>query len=331
MKFGSWTFDGTKLNLEVDENGFDTTNYMPNGEWNLQLCFRMFLLVLKFCIILPISTYRTAICSLLLFLEITIMLSICIFQNYVAEISPPTSEAVPFLGAFFALCMFTCACCIVATTLALNFHHRNCKSHEMSSIFRLIMLNWLPWLLFMHRPGYISRKATMTKGESSEDESENTEMCIISLLSSISVESYVETPRRKAADQPRFFMISSLRPLCWMSVLVPVVSVWCSLEMDLFTGAELAHHREAFSQTQRDRKLCGPHPLNAILKKIEFGQPTMESDDAVRMLARIRDNYPKLWRAYQNALTKIPHYNYCIIRYCLNGNIIPLFVIVKAQ
>ncbi|KAK6059024.1 hypothetical protein COOONC_03349 [Cooperia oncophora] len=38
------------------------------------------------------------------------MLSICIFQNYVAEMSPPTSEALPFLGAFFALCMCTCAC-----------------------------------------------------------------------------------------------------------------------------------------------------------------------------------------------------------------------------
>ncbi|KHJ82452.1 hypothetical protein OESDEN_17854, partial [Oesophagostomum dentatum] len=31
-------------------------------------------------------------------LQITIMLSICIFQNYLAEMSPPTSEAVPFLG-----------------------------------------------------------------------------------------------------------------------------------------------------------------------------------------------------------------------------------------
>ncbi|KIH59573.1 Neurotransmitter-gated ion-channel ligand binding domain protein [Ancylostoma duodenale] len=35
MKFGSWTFDGTKLNLEVDQNGFDLSSYTPNGEWEL--------------------------------------------------------------------------------------------------------------------------------------------------------------------------------------------------------------------------------------------------------------------------------------------------------
>ena len=64
--------------------------------------------------------------------EITIMLSICIFQNYVAEMSPPTSEAVPFLGAFFAVCMFTCAVCVTATAMALNFHNRGSATHEMS-------------------------------------------------------------------------------------------------------------------------------------------------------------------------------------------------------
>lgn len=31
------------------------------------------------------------------------MLSICIFQNYVSEMSPPTSEALPFLGTLLLL------------------------------------------------------------------------------------------------------------------------------------------------------------------------------------------------------------------------------------
>ncbi|VDO85725.1 unnamed protein product [Heligmosomoides polygyrus] len=36
--FGSWTFDGSKLNLEVDENGFDVSSYITNGEWELTDC-----------------------------------------------------------------------------------------------------------------------------------------------------------------------------------------------------------------------------------------------------------------------------------------------------
>jgi hypothetical protein len=35
FKFGSWTYDGAMLDLREDENGFDLSNYMINGEWNL--------------------------------------------------------------------------------------------------------------------------------------------------------------------------------------------------------------------------------------------------------------------------------------------------------
>ena len=35
FQFGSWTYDGTKLELQIDENGLDISNYMANGEWHL--------------------------------------------------------------------------------------------------------------------------------------------------------------------------------------------------------------------------------------------------------------------------------------------------------
>ena len=34
-QFGSWTYDGTKLDLQPDKNGWDLSEYMINGEWNL--------------------------------------------------------------------------------------------------------------------------------------------------------------------------------------------------------------------------------------------------------------------------------------------------------
>ncbi|CAD6198742.1 unnamed protein product [Caenorhabditis auriculariae] len=233
MKFGSWTFDGSKLNLEIDENGFDVSNYMQNGEWTLegtsvkrniqyyQCCpepyydlvftfiIRRRVLYYAFNLILPcmLITMLTLVGFTLppdagekMSLQITIMLSICIFQNYVTELSPPTSEAVPFLSAFFAVCMFTCACCVTATTLALNFHHRNGKSHHMSNTFRLVMLEWLPWLLLMKRPGFIARGGSMRRDEDSEEEAEESEnrteqQRIAEILAHISVETPRPTPR----------------------------------------------------------------------------------------------------------------------------------------
>ncbi|CAG0912692.1 unnamed protein product [Notodromas monacha] len=36
MKFGSWTYDGFQIELNLkDENGGDTSNYITNGEWDL--------------------------------------------------------------------------------------------------------------------------------------------------------------------------------------------------------------------------------------------------------------------------------------------------------
>lgn len=42
LQFGSWTYDGSKLNLTEAENSFDTSNYMDNGEWILKSKFSWF-------------------------------------------------------------------------------------------------------------------------------------------------------------------------------------------------------------------------------------------------------------------------------------------------
>ncbi|KAK6017120.1 Neurotransmitter-gated ion-channel ligand binding domain protein, partial [Ostertagia ostertagi] len=37
FKFGSWTYDGFKLDLQPAKKGFDISEYLPNGEWALPL------------------------------------------------------------------------------------------------------------------------------------------------------------------------------------------------------------------------------------------------------------------------------------------------------
>uniref|UniRef100_A0A1I7XM46 Cation transporter family protein n=1 Tax=Heterorhabditis bacteriophora TaxID=37862 RepID=A0A1I7XM46_HETBA len=65
-------------------------------------------------------------------LEITILLSVCFFLSMVADMTPPTSEAVPLIGAFFSCCMLVVSASVVFTVLVLNLHNRKPETHEMS-------------------------------------------------------------------------------------------------------------------------------------------------------------------------------------------------------
>src|SRR6218665_995243 len=35
MKFGSWTYDGSKINLTARSDSVDISTYQPSGEWDL--------------------------------------------------------------------------------------------------------------------------------------------------------------------------------------------------------------------------------------------------------------------------------------------------------
>lgn len=35
MKFGSWTYDGSKINLTARADSVDISTYQPSGEWDL--------------------------------------------------------------------------------------------------------------------------------------------------------------------------------------------------------------------------------------------------------------------------------------------------------
>lgn len=66
-------------------------------------------------------------------LGVTILLSLTVFLNMVAETMPATSDAVPLLGTYFNCIMFMVASSVVSTILILNYHHRNADTHEMSA------------------------------------------------------------------------------------------------------------------------------------------------------------------------------------------------------
>ncbi|XP_022915095.1 neuronal acetylcholine receptor subunit alpha-7 [Onthophagus taurus] len=186
MKFGSWTYDGLQLDLQLqDEGGGDISSFITNGEWDLlgvpgkrnEIYYNCcpepyiditFVIIIRrrtlyyfFNLIVPcVLIASMAVLGFTLppdsgeklSLGVTILLSLTVFLNMVAETMPATSDAVPLLGTYFNCIMFMVASSVVSTILILNYHHRNADTHEMSSWVKVVFLYWLPWVLRMQRP-----------------------------------------------------------------------------------------------------------------------------------------------------------------------------------
>ncbi|KAL0121523.1 hypothetical protein PUN28_006800 [Cardiocondyla obscurior] len=224
MKFGSWTYDGNQLDLVLNsEEGGDLSDFIMNGEWYLigmpgkkntimyQCCpepyvditftiqIRRRTLYYFFNLIVPcvlISSMAllgftlppdsgekltlgvTILLSLTVFLNlvaesmpttsdavpligVTILLSLTVFLNLVAETLPQVSDAIPLLGSYFNCIMFMVASSVVLTVLVLNYHHRSPDRYVMPNWVRLLFLQWLPCVLRMSRPGKKITKKTI--------------------------------------------------------------------------------------------------------------------------------------------------------------------------
>ncbi|XP_017892843.1 neuronal acetylcholine receptor subunit alpha-7 isoform X1 [Ceratina calcarata] len=187
MKFGSWTYDGNQVDLVLSsEDGGDLSDFITNGEWYLigmpgkkntiryQCCpepyvdvtftiqIRRRTLYYFFNLIVPcvlISSMALLGFTLppdsgeKLTLGVTILLSLTVFLNLVAESMPTTSDAVPLIGTYFNCIMFMVASSVVLTVLVLNFHHRSPDRYAMPQWIKVVFLQWLPCFLRMSRPG----------------------------------------------------------------------------------------------------------------------------------------------------------------------------------
>ncbi|CAL8290639.1 unnamed protein product [Merluccius merluccius] len=184
MKFGSWTFDGWHLDMQMKEA--DISGFMPNGEWDLlgvpgtrneqfyDCCLApypdvTFVVTLRrrtlyYALNLLIPCVLLSSMTLLGFLlpassgekislGITVLLSLTVFMLMVAEIMPATSDSVPLIGQYFASTMVIVGMSVVATVIVLQFNHHDPNSGSMPQWVQLVLLQWVPWFLRMKRPG----------------------------------------------------------------------------------------------------------------------------------------------------------------------------------
>ncbi|KHN73159.1 Acetylcholine receptor subunit alpha-type acr-16 [Toxocara canis] len=85
-------------------------------------------------------------------LETTILLSVIFFLQMVSNMSPPSSDAIPILAAFFSCCLLVVSASVVFTVLVLNLQHRRAETHTMGPVLRYLLLELFPLLIMLKRP-----------------------------------------------------------------------------------------------------------------------------------------------------------------------------------
>ena len=204
MKFGSWTYDGFRLDLHNVKDAADLDKYVSSGEWDLiaipakrneiyypccpehypditytviirrRTLFYFINLIIP-CLLITaltiLSFYLPPESGERVTLVITILLAMTVFLLLVAESMPPTSEVVPLIGIYYTAAMFEISLSLVATCLTLKLYYRHPASPDMSPLFRKFVF------------GFLARLLCVTMGNKIYDSNASTEEVLVNARS----------------------------------------------------------------------------------------------------------------------------------------------------
>ncbi|KAJ3594090.1 hypothetical protein NHX12_006422 [Muraenolepis orangiensis] len=190
MKFGSWTYDGSQVDILLEDFNVDMRDYFDNGEWEIvkatgsrglrtdgsasyptitysfiirrmPLFYTLFLIIpcmgLSFLTILVFylpsnSGEKISLCT-------SVLVSLTVFLLVIEEIIPSSSKVIPLIGEYLVFTMIFVTLSIVITVFAINIHHRSSSTHhDMAPWVRRIFLHRLPKWLCMR--SHVDRYAT---------------------------------------------------------------------------------------------------------------------------------------------------------------------------
>ncbi|XP_068716711.1 neuronal acetylcholine receptor subunit alpha-10-like [Montipora capricornis] len=187
MKFGSWTFVLTDLDIDTENTPTLSDKYVKSAEWELikaskernvqfykccsvpftdvtiVLVIRRKPLFYAFNLITPCMIMLSMI--LLGFflppesgeritLSITVLLAMAVFLQLVAETLPRNSETIPLLGKFYITIMTEVSLSLMSTCWVLNVHHKNSGGSivRIPPWIELFVLGWVANVLCVRKP-----------------------------------------------------------------------------------------------------------------------------------------------------------------------------------
>uniref|UniRef100_A0A4W5KQA8 Cholinergic receptor nicotinic alpha 4 subunit n=1 Tax=Hucho hucho TaxID=62062 RepID=A0A4W5KQA8_9TELE len=185
MKFGSWTYDRTKIDLISMAGKVDQMDYWESGEWVLvdavgnynikkyECCHEVYsditysfiirrlplfytINLIVPCLLISCLTvlvfYLPSDCGEKITLCISVLLSLTVFLLLITEIIPSTSLVISLIGEYLLFTMIFVTLSISITIFVLNVHHRSPRTDTMPRWVRRVFLDVVPGILFIRRP-----------------------------------------------------------------------------------------------------------------------------------------------------------------------------------
>ncbi|XP_027007733.1 neuronal acetylcholine receptor subunit beta-2-like isoform X1 [Tachysurus fulvidraco] len=183
LKFRSWTYDHTEIDLVLLSDFASRDDFKPSGEWDIvslpgrknedpdditylditydfiikrKPLFYTINLIVPCVLITSLAIlvfYLPSDCGEKITLCISVLLALTVFLLLISKIVPPTSLAVPLIGKYLMFAMVLVTFSIVTSVCVLNVHHRSPSTHTMPPWVKSFFMRRLPALLFMQRPG----------------------------------------------------------------------------------------------------------------------------------------------------------------------------------
>ncbi|XP_011838119.1 PREDICTED: neuronal acetylcholine receptor subunit alpha-5 [Mandrillus leucophaeus] len=256
MKFGSWTYDGSQVDIILEDQDVDKRDFFDNGEWEivsatgskgnrtdsccwypyvtysfvikrLPLFYTLFLIIpcigLSFLTVLVFylpSNEGEKIC-----LCTSVLVSLTVFLLVIEEIIPSSSKVIPLIGEYLVFTMIFVTLSIMVTVFAINIHHRSSSTHNaMAPWVRKIFLHKLPKLLCMrsHVDRYFTQKEETESGSGPES-SRNTLETALDSIRYITRHIMKENDVREVVEDWKFIAQVLDRMFLWTFLFVSIV------------------------------------------------------------------------------------------------------------
>uniref|UniRef100_A0A8C0IEK7 Cholinergic receptor nicotinic beta 2 subunit n=1 Tax=Bubo bubo TaxID=30461 RepID=A0A8C0IEK7_BUBBB len=185
MKFRSWTYDRTEIDLVLKSDVASLDDFTPSGEWDIvalpgrrnenpddstyvditydfiirrKPLFYTINLIIPCILITSLAIlvfYLPSDCGEKMTLCISVLLALTVFLLLISKIIvPPTSLDVPLVGKYLMFTMVLVTFSIVTSVCVLNVHHRSPTTHTMP-----------PWVRSLFLPCFVSlQPAQAAKG-----------------------------------------------------------------------------------------------------------------------------------------------------------------------
>ncbi|XP_059904243.1 neuronal acetylcholine receptor subunit beta-2-like [Gadus macrocephalus] len=193
LKFRSWTYDRTEMDLALISDTASRDDFTPSGEWDIvslparknedprdaaylditydfiirrKPLFYTINLIIPCVLITSLAIlvfYLPSDCGEKIALCISVLLALTVFLLLISKIVPPTSLAVPLVGKYLMFAMVLVTFSIVTSVCVLNVHHRSPSTHHMPPWVRSVFLVRLPAFLLMRRPGNSSGRQRLRR------------------------------------------------------------------------------------------------------------------------------------------------------------------------